>query len=382
MQPVCNDGTAVFELNTASVVREFCPPQSPSVDDIVYRLGHYYDSYLATRSDRNLLWSKSCKGLVSFARVGRHLHIGGGLIADRDDQETLLAEVVARADDGDDRLLFYNVAAQDLPLFREYGFQATKLGEEAVIDLDGWACRGASFEWLRRQVNYCRRQGLTVVEFLPERMDPCDWAELTAEVARMSAAFLAGKPQSGELKFVDDTFDPERLGRRRVFAAWSDRRIEAILVCNPYCNGDCWAFETYRRQPDAVRGAVPFLMHETIEILKREDARRVSLCLVPGLRAQKAMTGDSPLVRRALTVGSRYFNFVFDAAGQYHYKSRFRPRYEERFLCARPAVDLPAAWAMVRLLGVLDVDQGKLARAVARQVFRPWRRRTLATPAA
>lgn len=380
MQPLCHDVAASLEVGTTIGDRR--SHKARSADEIAFRFGPYYDSYLATRPDRELCWSSDRQGLVSFARVGRHLHVGGGLIAEGGKQEMLLAEVVARADDRDERLLFYNVAAHDLPLFRQYGFQATKLGEEAIIDLDDWACRGGAFEWLRRQVNYCRRQRLTVTECLPDRIAGSEWSQLTSELGRMSAAFLEGKPQTGELRFLDDQFDSRRLGRRRVFAARSRQRIEAILVCNPYRNGDCWAFETYRRQHDAVRGVIPFLMHETIELLRQEDLHRVSLCLVPGLRAEQALPGDSALVRRGLHVGSRYFNFVFDAAGQYHYKSRFRPRFEDRYLCARPAVGLASAWSVVRLLGVLDVEPRKLARTLGRRLFNPRRRRTLATPAA
>ena len=31
--------------------------------------------------------------------------------------------------------MFYNIAPDEVPLFREAGFQVTKWGEEAVIDL-------------------------------------------------------------------------------------------------------------------------------------------------------------------------------------------------------------------------------------------------------
>ena len=35
---------------------------------------------------------------------------------------------------------------------------------------------------------------------------------------------------------------------------------------------------------------------------------------------------------------SQYFSFIFDVAGLYHFKSRFRPRFEDRFICAvRPS---------------------------------------------
>jgi phosphatidylglycerol lysyltransferase len=287
-----------------------------------------------------------------------------------------------------------------LGLFRDHGFQATKLGEEATIDIDQWSCRGKSFEWLRRQVNYCRRQGLSVTQLAREDYSTRGWRSVLAELAQVSAAFLSAKPQAGELRFLDGAFDPESLGRRRIFVARSETghnnvetghndvdnaqgplgRIEGFLVCNPFHNGRGWAFEIYRQRPDAVRGTIPFLMHEAIQTLREENAQRVSLCLVPGLRADEALPHDSALVRRGLTIGSRYFNFIFDTAGLYHYKSRFRPNFESRYLCARPAVTLGSAWSLVRLLGVLDIDAGKLARVIAHRLRHRGHRATLAQP--
>jgi phosphatidylglycerol lysyltransferase len=297
-------------------------------------------------------------------------------------RESLLAEVVVAADRSGEVVSFYNVAERDLPLFRDYGFQATKLGEEAAIDLEQWDCRGKSFEWLRRQVNYCRRQGLSVTEVVRQESSPQEWQSLIADLTEVSAGFLAAKPQAGELRFLDGEFNPHFLGRRRVFAARDKTgRIEGFLVCHPYRNGASWAFEIYRQRPDAVRGTVPFLMHETIRTLQEQDARRVSLCLVPGLRADGGLPGDSILVRRGLLLGSRYFSFIFDTAGLYHFKSRFRPTFESRYLCARPKVTLGSAWSLVRLLGVLELDAGKMARVIVRRLRQRGRRATMAVPA-
>lgn len=353
-----------------------------AIEELVYRHGCNYDSYLATDAGREIFWSHDGQGLVSLARVGRYLKAGGGLIAPPERRGELLAELVTRSELREECLSFYNINEDALPLFRRQGFQATKLGEEAVIDLDDWSCTAKAFEWLRRQTNYCRRQGLRMVECIRPRMSPGEWERLLEELWDTSAAFLATKPQSAELRFLDGTFDPRRLGRRRIFVARGEQgagRIECFLICNPYLEGAGWAFEIYRQRPDAPRGGIPFLMRQVIGELKLEGARRVSLCLVPGMRCQR-LPGDSPLVRHALAIGSRYFNFVFDTAGLYHFKSRFRPRWEARYLCARPAVTFASAWALVQLLGVVDLDPGKLARTLIRRFSKRRSRATLAVP--
>jgi phosphatidylglycerol lysyltransferase len=138
--------------------------------------------------------------------------------------------------------------------------------------------------------------------------------------------------------------------------------------------------ETYRQRPDAVRGTSPFLMHQVMQVLRSEGVERVSLCLIPGLRCREPLPGDSRMARWGLVVGTQYFNLVFDTAGAYHFKSRFRPRYENRILCVRPRMSLATAAAFVRLLGVLRLDLHKLGHQIVRRWQKRSSRATLWTP--
>ncbi len=169
--------------------------------------------------------------------------------------------------------------------------------------------------------------------------------------------------------------DPEHLGRKRIFIARAEHgagRLEGFLACNPCRQGAMWVMETCRRRPDAVRGTTPFLMHQAMQTFRAEGVRWVSLCLIPGLRCQTPMPGDSRLARWGLVVGTRYCGLVFDTAGAYHFKTRFRPYFESRYLCVYPKVTLGSSWALIRLLGVLRLDLGKVAGLLAQR----WQKRT------
>ncbi|HUY33309.1 MAG TPA: DUF2156 domain-containing protein [Pirellulales bacterium] len=353
------------------------------LEEYAYRYGRTYDSYLVNDADRECFWSRDGEGAVGFVRRGRYLKVGGGLLAPDECKGALLAELVEHSERHGQCLSFYNVTDDDLPLFREFGFQVTKWGEEAIVDLPERTWQGKSFEWVRRQTNYCKRQGLALEECRRDELSTVEWGDLLSEFSDMSAALLAAKPQADELRFLDGEFDPSRLGRKRIFVARADEgtgRVEGFLVANPGGNGSFWSFELYRHRPDAVRGTVTFLMHQAMRLLAREGVEGVSLCLLPGLRAGEPRPGDSALARRGLAWGGRYFNFLFDTAGLYHFKSRFRPRYENRYICARPRITLGSAWALIQILGVLDVEPRKLARIVGHRC-RKWLKRTaLASP--
>ncbi len=63
-----------------------------------------------------------------------------------------------------------------------------------------------------------------------------------------------------------------------------------------------------------------------------------------------------------------------------HYKGTGRPRFESRYLCVRPKMTLGSAWAFVRLLGVLQLDFGKLYERLATRWRKREARATLYTP--
>jgi phosphatidylglycerol lysyltransferase len=193
--------------------------------------------------------------------------------------------------------------------------------------------------------------------------------------------FLAGKPQSREMRFLQGSFDPRRLGRKRVFIAQNcdNGRIEGFVACNP-CGNRTWVMETCRQRPDAVRGATAFIMHQAMQQFKAEGVLRVSLCLLPGLRCRQSHPGDSAMVRWGLAIGTGRFCPAFDTAGPYHFKSRFRPHFESRYLCARPRMTLGTAVAFIRLLGVMKLDPRRLIDLVLNRWKKRASRATLLTP--
>jgi phosphatidylglycerol lysyltransferase len=315
--------------------------------------------------------------------MGRYVYVGGGLLAPENHKRDLLAELVDYADRESLALAFFNVHEDEIGLFREYGFQVTKWGEETIVDLRGRSWQGKAFAWVRRQSHYCRRHGVVVEECQRNLMLPAAWHSTVAELSEVSAAYLATKPQRGEIRFLEGRFAPQQLSRRRLFIArakYGQGRIEGFLLCNPCLDGTRWACETYRHRPDAVRGVSAYLMHEAMIRLAAEGIEDISLCLAPGLHCAQPLEGDSRLARWGLVLGTRYFGLILDAAGMYHFKSRFRPRYESRYLCVRPGITLAWAWTFVRTLGVLRLDLRTAAGLAISRLRNRLARRTLRTP--
>lgn len=349
-----------------------------TLEGFAFEFGRSYDSYLAADPGRQCFWAKSNRGVVAYVRVGKYLNVVGGLLAAPEDKAELLAELVEYARQRRLVISFYNIPDDELSLFRQFGFQATKLGEDAWIDLRQQTWTGRAYEWVRRQSNYCQRHGVSFDECFPNQLTTTAWNDIARELEEISASSLTTKPQVSEMNFLDGRFDREHLGRKRLFIARSADRIEGFLICNPCLAGKQWAVDTYRQRADGVRGTVAFLIHQALQLLKEEGIERASLCLIPSLRCRR-LPGDSRLVRWGLCLG-RHFNFIFDTAGLYHFKSRFRPQFENRYVCVFPKATLGSMWTFTKLCGVLDVAPRKMLAGLWRRTKKCCQRSRLAKP--
>jgi phosphatidylglycerol lysyltransferase len=86
------------------------------------------------------------------------------------------------------------------------------------------------------------------------------------------------------------------------------------------------------------------------------------------------------MTRHALAFGMKHLNFLFDFAGIYHFKSRFRPRYEERYICALPKTTLRSSLALFRMSGMVAFNFRRVGSSLLQKHFKRSQRANLAAP--
>ncbi|NQU21890.1 MAG: DUF2156 domain-containing protein [Candidatus Nealsonbacteria bacterium] len=342
--------------------------------------GQTYDSYLVTEAGREYFWSSGRRGVVGFLRRGRHVHVMGGLLAAEEHREMLLREFTEFTSENRLTATFHNLPHGDLRLFRRHGFQTSKFGEEPIVRLDQTCWQGKSYEWVRRQENYCVRQGVCAEEIAADPNDTEYRRHVVAELEDLNREHLAETLHARELQFFQGKFKPLELGRRRIFVARQDRRIVAFVVCNPGLGGNFWAIETYRRRNDAPRGVVPYLMMQVMRQLKEEGVAYCSLSLMPFVRCWPPIDRESVILPFVCGFWWRRMNWLFDVRGIYHYKSRFRPHYREMFLATHPKITCRSLIATAATWKLFEFNPLQLARHAWDLRRRGARRRTLSEP--
>ena len=358
--------------------------QHEQLEEFAFAHGQAYDSYLSTEGDLRLFWSSNRRAIIAYATVGKYLHVQGGLLGPVEERPRLLAEFRSFVERNHHTATFYNIGDGDLPLFRDQGFQITKWGEEPLLDIPTLTWSGHEFEWVRRQVNFCRRQKVVVTEFNREDHSDEEWSSVMAEIAGITNECVSTKPQRGDVEFFNGKANPPYWDRRRLFVARSENgtgRIEGFLICLPYDGGSQWAIDTYRHRLNAPRGVIPFLIHDSVNRLRTEGVHSVSLCLCPAVRYER-LPGDSWIIRRCLQFGFNYASAFFDMPGEYHFKSRFRPRFVRRFICQTPKATIGSMWSTIMLSAALDLDLSRLASNFWKRFRHPKTRKNLASPQA
>src|SRR5262249_9912857 len=126
-----------------------------------------------------------------------------------------------------------------------------------------------------------------------------------------------------------------------------------------------------------VRGTMAFLFRETLDRFQAEGVGRIDMCLDPARHCGQKMEGDSPLVRLGMCWGQSLLNIVFDVPGVRHFKSRFRPQYENRYVCAYPKSSIRSIMAFGFVSGLFDLKLGRLVQIIIERIRKRGARRTL-----
>lgn len=348
--------TALRALDSESLTR---------MEAAAFQYGQMPQSYDLVRAEGSMLQTPCGEGYLNIYNDGRYWHIPGGIIGDeglKPNTVRWLKDVAARQ-----RLTVavYSVSKEDVPLYQEAGYCVNKLGEEPILNLRDLDWKGKSFEWVRRQTNYCQRQGLQMQEITSQVEQRLVADELNEVFCDDMRERVLSKP----LRLLDGEFDPHTMGRRRLFVArGSDSsRVQGFLIANPMNGGKSWAFEMYRKRQDSVRGTIPFLFREVIDRLRDEGCQTVSLCLVPG----KGMMEDTfpnrdKRLQWVLHTWYKRLGFWFDVSGQDYFKSRFRPEYQDRYLCVYPKTTWFSILSFLKTTGALQINGFNLVQQVGR----------------
>jgi phosphatidylglycerol lysyltransferase len=306
---------------------------------------HYRSAqaHLALMGDKHLLFGPADKAFVMYDIEGRSWVAMGDPVGNDDDaRRELVWTFMEQCEHAGGWPVFYEVSPADLDLYLEVGMNLLKIGEEARVALAGFNLDGKTKKTLRNAVNKLTRDGLRL-----EVVPAAAVAPLLPRLKAISDAWLADK-HAHEKRFSLGAFDERYLVRTPMALVWQGERLLAFANLFLTETREEASLDLMRFEPDAPAGTMDFLFIELLRWSHQQGYQWFNLGMAPlaGLTNRRL----APLWNRfgALVFGrgERFYNFQ----GLKHYKDKFDPEWEPRYMAVPGGIALPMILANVASL--------------------------------
>jgi phosphatidylglycerol lysyltransferase len=322
------------------------------VEEIVHRQRRT-SANLAFLGDKRFFFNAKENAFIMYSIAGRSWITMGDPNGPAEEWPELVFEFSDTSDHLGGWPVFYEVEHKHLDVYRDVGLGLVKLGEEARVPLVTFALEGSKRKGFRYTRNKLAREGCTF-EVLP----PGNFLPLLPELQQVSDAWLAEKATS-EKGFSLGFFKPEYLKRFSTGIVRQKGKILAFVTIWEGAENEEISCDLMRHLPKAPHGVMDYMFLELLLWSKQQGYRWFNLGMTP-----LAGLGDhslAPLWDRLGTFIFRHGEHFYNFQGVRHYKEKFDPVWEPKYLAFPGRIALPRI-----LLNLASLISGGLKGIVAR----------------
>jgi len=290
-------------------------------------------AHLALLGDKRFIFNDSRNAFIMFAVEGRSWIAMGDPVGPEETWDDLLWRFRELCDEYDAWPVFYQIDQDNLPLYLQFGLKFLKLGEEAKVDLQSFSLEGGQRKGIRYSHNKLASEGYTF-EIIPAK-------DLDAEMAtfeEISANWLESK-RTREKRFSLGYFDPQYIRRTPAAVVRVKGRPVAFANVLQGAEKDELSVDLMRHLPSAESGIMDYLFAELMLWGQKEGFKWFNLGMAPLSGLQEGAL--SPLWNRTGAFLFRYGEHFYNFQGLRHYKEKFSPVWEPKFLAAPGGLVMP-----------------------------------------
>lgn len=300
-------------------------------------------AHLALMGDKHLLFSPGDKAFLMYGIEGRSwVGMGDPVGQDDDARRELVWSFIEQCERAGGWPVFYQVSPADLDFYLEVGMNLLKIGEEARVRLADFNLDGKSKKTLRGTLNKLEREGLRLEVIPAESVPP-----LMPRLGEISDAWLADK-RAREKRFSLGAFDPAYLSRTPMALVWQGEHLLAFANLFLTGNKEEASLDLMRFARESPPGSMDFLFIELMRWARREGYRWFNLGMAPmaGMTNRRLAPWWNRFGALVFGRGERFYNF----RGLKHYKDKFDPEWEPRYMAVPGGIALPMILANVASL--------------------------------
>jgi lysylphosphatidylglycerol synthetase-like protein (DUF2156 family) len=318
--------------------------------DLVRRHGLGTLDYFALRDDKQWFFHRDT--LVAYAVYGGVCLVSPDPIGPVDEREEAWGAFRSFAEQSGWTVGLIGAGESWLPLYAAAGMRYLYLGDEAVVDVQGFTLSGGKMKGLRQACTRMERHGYTI-EFLdPATIDP---HRVPAIVAMMQLN-RRGEDERGFSMCLGRLFEPKDQGLLLVLATSPDGTPAAMCQFVPSTAVRGYSLDLMRRDPgEHPNGLLDYVLCSTIEYLKARGSKGLSLnfaafrSILDGERGEGAAT-------RAERWALKRLSGIMPIETLWRFNAKYDPEWLPRYL-VYPAAEsfVPVVMATLRAESITEL---------------------------
>ncbi len=307
-------------------------------------------AYFALRDDKE--WFFTADSVVAYAARGGVCLVSPDPIGPRADRYQTWADFTDFAAGHGWAIAVVGAAEDWLEIYAHSGLRATYLGDEAIVDVQGFSLAGRPMKSLRQAIGRIERAGVGV-EFHDPASAPAD---LKAKVLAITDLSRRGEAERGFSMTLSRLFDPNDTGLLLVTAVDATGHVLGFIQWVPAADLPGWSLDVMRRDTadDVPNGVIDFLIVKTIEHTAAQGGAGVGLnfAVLRETMNTEPSSRVGQLRRRVLDIVAEHSQL--ESLGRFNEK--FHPRWVRRYVARGDGTQLVGqALAVARAEGLIDL---------------------------
>ena len=221
-----------------------------------------------------------------------------------------------------------------MPLYEEAGLRGFQVGEESILDLEGFTLDGRGVRKLRQSVNKLEKAGVTI-EFMFNSSIP---THMRHDLARISADWRGGKEETGYSMGLGRLMSPEDPDCLLSIAYDAEMGPIGFMYWVPMYPNMGYSLDIHRTRVGAPGALSEFIIAKTARFLRENGYSFLSLhFLAFSQHYREDRTEPGSAFWRTV---ARAISGVFPVVTVYRFDKKFSPGWKKRMILHESAVDL------------------------------------------
>lgn len=285
-------------------------------------------------NDKSYFFSTTVDGCIAYSvRRGTCVALADPIAPTAEDQHVIVKEFQRFCSKHGWQLAFVAVSDQSKPIYTANGLRLVKIGENAIVDLAAYTAASPS-----KKTRYFMNR-FTKASYSAGFEEPRHSQKLMRELQEISDDWLSHRGRK-EHQFAMGYFAPDYIQKSRLFVVRDEHQtIIAYVTLQPnFSDSGQASIDLMRTRAVLPASTMDFLFIQLINQLHAEGWKTLDMGLAPLSGLEQA----EQINERGLHILYRYTNRWLTFRGLRHFKDKFNPTWESRFLAySGPSTRLP-----------------------------------------